>query len=180
MQNNIAKILQHPFCGNYYAMGPHFVCFHIAFVVGGESARQWATPRGSYLLADTFQLFLMKRNRPFCGEEKRFQRTMTRDEVALSLLDARNDERKATLRVTSNSSKHAYGLRGVMWALQLHFPTACTHYIRSASFATRSKNFCISLWTFLSSSDRSVTEFLLLINFSPQDFPSPPIRGAHL
>lgn len=43
---------------------------------------------GSYLLADTFQLLPMKRNGPFCGEEKRFQGTMTRDEVTLSLSDA--------------------------------------------------------------------------------------------
>lgn len=72
-----------------------------------KSAKQGSRlfPPGSYLLADTFQLFLMKRNGPFCGEEKRFQRTMTRAEVALSLSDAWKWRAKSDL--TCNSSKHA-------------------------------------------------------------------------
>lgn len=85
----------------------HILCFFISFLPW-EAAKRGSRlyPPGSYLLANTFQLFLMKRNGPFCGEEKRFQGTMTRDEVALSLSDARVWRAKSEL--TCNSSKHAY------------------------------------------------------------------------
>lgn len=84
----------------------HFLCLFISFPVK-KAAKQVSRlfPSRELFACRHFSVFLMKRNGPFCGEEKFFQRTMTRDEVALTPSDAPEWQAKSDL--TCNSSKHA-------------------------------------------------------------------------
>lgn len=80
----------------------------------------------------------MKRNGPFCGEEKRFQGTLTRDEVALSLSDARKWRSKSEL--TCNSSKHACQntyIRNIDIARPVHNVVYTHHRADLCRFGTR-------------------------------------------